>query len=175
MYIYSSNPCWALFDLVKDINNKYILVMQCFQVGSRGICHASLVFSVYTRALRRGCIWRKYKWQVAFSTVSHKKAFHNYIIPCLNLWKTYGNFGKGSEISANFGKLRKCFKPVSEEHKRFMKLLGNFGNSSKVFFRCFYDFFKFSENLRKCSKIIGNFQKTSEMVQKIIFRCFYDF
>ena len=90
----------------------YILVMQCFRVRYRGICHASLVFSVYTRAFRRVCIQRKYKWQVACSTVSHEKALHNYFIPCLNLRKTYGNFGKSSEISANFRKLRKRFKPV---------------------------------------------------------------
>ena len=47
----------------------------------------------------------------------------------------------------SFRKLRKRFKPVFEELKRFMKLLENFGNSSKVFSRCFYDFLKFSENL----------------------------
>ena len=133
--------------------------MQYFRVGYHGICHASLVFSVYTRAFRRVCIQRKYKWQVAFSMVSHSKALHNYFIPCLDLWKTYGNFGKSSEISANFRKLWKRFKPVFEEHKRFLKLLENFGNSSKVFSRCFYDFLKFSENLRKCSEIIGNFWK----------------
>ena len=56
-------------------------------------------------------------------------------IPCLNLRKTYGNFGKSSEISVNFLKLRKRYKPVFEELKRFMKLLQNFGNSSKVFWR----------------------------------------
>ena len=133
--------------------------MQCFRVGYRGICHASLVFSVYTRAFRRVCIRKKYKWQVACSTVSHDKALHNYFIPCLNLRKTYGNFGKTSEISVNFRKLRKHFKPVLGELKRFMKLLENFGNSSKVFSRCFYDFLKFSENLWKSSEVFGNIQK----------------
>ena len=64
-----------------------------------------------------------------------------------NLWK----FWKSSEISGNFRKLRKRFKPVFEELKRFMKPLENFGNGSKVIFRCFYDFLKFSENLRKSS------------------------
>ena len=42
-------------------------------------------------------------------------------------------------------------------------------NSSKVFCRCFYDFFKLSENLRKSSEvfeIFENFWKTSETVQK---------
>ena len=139
--------------------------MQCFRVGYRGICHASLVFSVYTQAFRRVCIRRKYKWQVACSTVSHEKALLNYFIPCLNLRQTYGNFGKSSEISANFRKLRKRFKPVFEELKRFMKLLENFGNSLKVFSRCFYDFLKFSENLRKFSENFGN-------GSKVIFRRF---
>ena len=106
----------------------------------RGICHASLVFSVYTRAFRWVCIRRKYKWQVASSTVSHEKALCNYFIPCLSLRKTYGNFGKSSEISVNFWKLQKSFKPIFEEFKQFIKLLENFGNSSKVFSRCFYDF-----------------------------------
>ena len=97
---------------------------------------------------------------------------------CLDLRKTYGNFGKSSEISANFRKLRKRFKPVFEEHKRFMKLLENFGNSSKVFSRCFYDFLKFSENLRKSSEVFGNPRKFSENFgngSKVIFRCFYNF
>ena len=59
-----------------------------------------------------------------------------------------------------------------------MKLLENFGNSSKVFSRCFYDFFKFSENLRKSSEVFGNLWKISENFgngSKVIFRCFYDF
>ena len=88
-----------------------------------------------------------------------------YFIPCQNLRKTYGNFGKSSEISANFRKLRKRFKPVFEELKRFMKLLENFGNSSKVFSRRFCDLLKFSENLRKCSEVFGN-------SLKVIFKCF---
>ena len=80
----------------------HILVMQCFRMGYRGICHASLVFFVYTRAFRRVCIRRKYKWQVACSTVSHEKALHNYFIPCLNLRKVYGLFWE-ERISENFG------------------------------------------------------------------------
>ena len=144
----------------------YLLLMQCFLVDTVEYCHASLVFSVYTRAFRRVRIRRKYKWQVACSTVSHEKALHNYFIPCLNLRKTYESCGKSSEISRNFRKLRKRFKPVLEELKRFMKLLENFGNSSKVFSRCFYNFLKFSENLRKSSEVFGNLRKTSETVQK---------
>ena len=115
---------------------------------------------------------------MACSTVSHEKVLHNYFIPCLNLRKTYGNFGKSSEISANFRKLRKRFKPVFEELKRFMKLLENFGNSLKLFSRCFYNFLKFSENLRKSSDVFGNLREFSENFgngSKVIFRCFYDF
>ena len=63
------------------------------------------------------------------------------MFPCLNLWKTYGNVGKSSEISANFLKFRERFKPILEELKPFMKLLENFGNSSKVFSRCFFMIF----------------------------------
>ena len=103
---------------------------------------------------------------MACSAVSHEKALHYYFIPCLNLRKTYGNFGKSSETSANFRKLRKRVKPVFEEH------------SSKVIFRCFCDFLKFSENLRKSSEVFGNLRKFSENFgngSKVIFRCFYDF
>ena len=148
--------------------------------GIPWICHGSLVFSVYTWAFR--WVWhiqRKYKWQVACSMVSHEKALHNCFIPCLNLQKNYGNFGKSSEISGNFRKLRKHFKPLFEELKQLMKLLENFGNSSKVISRCFYDFLKFSEifrNLRQCLEIFRNFWKTSDWNgSKVIFRCFYDF
>ena len=50
-----------------------------------------------------------------FHGICHSKALHNYSIPCLNLRKTYGNFGKSSEISAIFRKLQKRLKPVFEE------------------------------------------------------------
>ena len=95
------------YDTIQNDIIQYILVMQCFRMGYRGICYASLVFSVYTRAFRRGiawnmplvtciffvytrafrrvCIRRKYKWQVACSTLSHGKALHNYFIPCLKI------------------------------------------------------------------------------------------
>ena len=59
-----------------------------------------------------------------------------------------------------------------------MKHLENFGNSSKVFSRCFYDFLKFSENLRKSSEVFRNIRNFSENFgngSKVIFRCFYDF
>ena len=51
-------------------------------------------------------------------------------------------FGKSSEI---FGSVRKSSEI--------------FRNGSKVIFRCFYDFFKFSENLRKSSEVFGNLRK----------------
>ena len=106
------------------------------------------------------------KWHVP--PVSLKKALHNYFIPCLNLRKTYGNFGKSSEISANFRKLEKRFKAVFEELKRFMKLLENFGNSSKVFPDDFIKILKFSENLRKSSETFGSVRKYSEIFRKLL-------
>ena len=59
-----------------------------------------------------------------------------------------------------------------------MRLLENFGNSSRLFSRCFCDFFNFSENLRKCSEVFGNIRKYSEILvngSNVIFRCYYDF
>ena len=141
---------------------------------------------------------------------------HNNFFPCLNLRKTYGNFGKSSEISANFRKLRKRFKSVFEEllnalktiyetfgklRKQFQsvfrwfyefllnressELFGNIrktseniGNVSKIIFRCFYDFFDFSECLRNSSEVFGNLRKLMEIFgngSKVNFRCFYDF
>ena len=41
----------------------------------------------------------------------------------------------------------------------FRKFSENFGNGSKVIFRCFYDFLKFSENLRKSLEVFGNLRK----------------
>ena len=49
-----------------------------------------------------------------------------------------------------FENLRKIFGSVRKSSE-------NFGNGSKVIFRCFYGFLKFSENLRKCSEIFGKF------------------
>ena len=125
--------CQNLFSSIPANSIRCILVMQCFLVGYRGTCHASLVFSVYTRV----CIRRIYIWQVACSTVSHEKTLHNYFNPCLNLRKSYGNFGKSSEISVNIRKLRTRFKSVLDELKRFMKLL----KSSETVQKCFPDVF----------------------------------
>ena len=112
------------------------------------------------------CKRRKYKWQVACSMISHEEALHNFFIPCLNLRKTYGNFRKSSEISGNFRKLRKCFKPVFDL-RRFMKILEIFGKlreRSKKVLKC-------SKNLQECSEIFRKLRKRL----KRVFRCFYDF
>ena len=42
--------------------------------------------------------------------------------------ETYGNFEKSSEISANFPKLRKRFKPFFKEFKRFIVLTARFSS-----------------------------------------------
>ena len=59
-----------------------------------------------------------------------------------------------------------------------MKLLENFGNSSEVFSRCLYGFFKSSENLLKSWEMFGNVRKFLENFgngSNVIFRCFNDF
>ena len=48
-----------------------------------------------------------------------------------------------------------------------MKFSENFGNGSKVIFRCFYDFLKFSENLRKSSEVFENRRKISRRDRKV--------
>ena len=64
----------------------------------------------------------------------------------LSFFKIFGNLRKSSEV---FGNLRK----FSE----------NFGNGSKLIFRCFYDFLKCSENLRKqFPDVIGNTRNGSQ-------------
>ena len=50
----------------------------------------------------------------------------------------------------------KIFGKSSEVFRNIWKFSENFGNSSKVIFRCFYDFLKFSENLQKCLEIFGD-------------------
>ena len=65
-------------------------------------------------------------------------------------------FGKSSEI---FGNLRKS----SEIFISVQKYSESFRNDSKVIFRCFYDFLKFSENLRKCSEIFGDIFTNEDM------------
>ena len=71
----------------------------------------------------------------------------------------------------DFGKLKITFISMTYHNRKSSE---NFGNGSKVIFRCFYDFLKFSENFRKCSEIFGKLRKRSN-VSKVIFRCFYDF
>ena len=82
-----------------------------------------------------------------------------------SLWTILERTRKSPRISENFGN-------ASNPFLRRLNDLWNlkiFGNSSKVFSRCFYNCLKFSENLgnlRKCSEIFGNFRKTSKTVQK---------
>ena len=54
--------------------------------------------------------------------------------------------------------------------KNFRKIFGNlgkcseiFGNSSKVIFKCFYDFLKFSEKLQISSENFGNGSKVIKL------------
>ena len=54
-----------------------------------------MLSSVYTK---------KYKWQVACSTVSHEKALHNYFIPCPNLRKLMEILGRARKNIREFPK-----------------------------------------------------------------------
>ena len=82
--------------------------------------------------------------------------------------KIYENFGKSLAIFRNFCKSSETVKNCFPSFLRYFKIFGissevfgnlrkfseNFGNGSKVIFRCFYDFLKFSDNLRKSSKTV---------------------
>ena len=113
----------------------YILVMQCFLVGYGGICHASLVFSVYTGAF-------------------------NYFIPCLNLRKIYGNFRK---LRKRFKPVEELYtNKIYENFGKSLPIFGNVWKTSETTQKCFpmfYDVLKFSENLRKFSENFGNGSK----------------
>ena len=85
--------------------------------------------------------------------------FGNASNPFLRSLNDLWNFWKTSET------VQKCIRKI-------------FGNGSKVIFRYFYDFLKFSETLRKSWEVLGNLRKFSENFgngSKVIFRCFYDF
>ena len=98
------------------------------------------------------------------------------------LTEAYDNFGKSLAIFRIFWKSSETVQKCFPSFLWFFKIFGNlqkrseiygnfrkiFGNGSEVIFRCFYDFLKFLENLRKCSENFGN-------SSKVIFRCFYYF
>ena len=70
-----------------------------------------------------------------------------------NCSENVGHFWKTSET------VQKFFPDVFMIFKIFRNLrnfLENFGNGSKVIFRCYYDILNFSKNLRKCSQIVGD-------------------
>ena len=91
----------------EHIGNILASNMQCFQVGYRELCHASLVFFV-----------------------SHSKTLNNYFIPCLErAWKFSGipvNFGNASKP---FLRRYYHFRKFSEVFAKVRKLEENFGNS----------------------------------------------
>ena len=59
----------------------------------------------------------------------------------------------------NFLKFSENLQKSSEVFGNLRELSENFGNGSKVIFRCFYDFLKFPENLRESSEVFGNLRK----------------
>ena len=85
-------------------------------------------------------------------------------------------FSKELEISGNFRKHRKRFKPVFQEPlKRFIKILKNLWQSSEIFRKLpklTKMVLKFSENLRECTEIFGKLRKQFESVFQM-FLCFF--
>ena len=131
-------------------NAKFILVMQCFRVGYRGICHASLVFSVCGNEENTSDKWcvSRYPTKKHCITTFMPKSSEN-----------LRKFLKELEISGHFRKLRKRFKPVFEERKRLMKILENLWKSLEIFEKLRKRskmVLKFSENLRKSSEFSEN-------------------
>ena len=62
--------------------------------------------------------------------------------------------------------------------KNLRKFSEKFGNGSKVIFKCFYDFLKFSENLRKSSEVFGNPENFGKLRKRLksnfqMFRWFF--
>ena len=76
-------------------------------------------------------------------------------------WKIFGNLQKFLENFWNGPKWFQNFRKIFWTAKKFSE---NFGNCSKVFFRCCCSFFKFLENLWKCSKITRKFLDVIETV-----------
>ena len=90
------NHCWGLstwlYRMGYDRNmqfiqsKKKILVYTCIMYVTLlsgtpwNIPWDTCSFSVYRQASRQVCIPRKYKWQVEYSMVYHKRALHNYIL-----------------------------------------------------------------------------------------------
>ena len=82
--------------------------------------------------------------------------------------EVFGNSRKTSETAQVFFQMILCFFKIIGKSSEPLEVLGNlrkfsknFGNGSKLIFRCFYDFLKFSENLRKLSEVFGNLRKIS--------------
>ena len=90
----------------------------------------------------------------------------------LSIMKILENLRQSSRI---FGKRRKRFKSVFQMilwvFFNFWKIFGKFRKQFKNFFRLFYNFLKFSENLRKSLEVFGNHRKISDRDR----RCSYWF
>ena len=72
-------------------------------------------------------------------------------------------FKSNFQMFLRFLKFLENLQKSSEVFRNTRKFLDNFGNSSKVIFRCFYDFLKFLENLRKCSEIFDDIFSSEDM------------
>ena len=127
------------------------------------------IFRIHTSLYNVGeCVYEENtsdKWHVPRYPM-RKHCIKFYFIPCLNHRKTYGNFGKSSEISMNFQKFQKRFKPIFEE--LFLKTIEEtFGKLQKQFksvFQLFLWLFKISG---KSLEIFGSVRKSLEIFGKL--------
>ncbi len=87
--------------LIQQLNTSYA----AFSSGIPwNIPRVTCIFAVYTRAIRRVWIRRKYKWQVGYSMVYHEKVLRNYLIlPCTENALT--KVCRGKKIAVHDGKV----------------------------------------------------------------------
>ena len=117
-----------------------------------------------------------------FLLYGRRTGFHDFLKFSENFRKSSEVFGNLREFSENFGNGSKVifrfFKISGKSSEIFRIVQKTLENDSKVIFRCFYDFLKFLENLRKSSEVFGKLRNCLENFRngsKVIFRCFYDF
>ena len=72
--------------------------MQCFRVVYRGICIASLVFSVHIRVFGN---LRKFSENLGIGSKAIFRSFHNFLKFSISLRKSSGVFGKFTDVIGN--------------------------------------------------------------------------
>ena len=136
--------------------------MQCILVGYRGICHASLVFSVYTRAFRQAIVYTK-KIRVTSGI------FHG--IPWESIAQLLYPMPKSSENLREFPKISETLqtrywgtfiRKIYENFGKSLAIFGNFWKTSETVQKCFPMFLWFFKTFGKSSEIFGSVRKSSK-------------